>query len=593
MSARPFSQPFVRPADLDGRHFSTVIVGAGINGVGVFRDLSLQGVDCLVVDKGDFASGASSAPSRMIHGGLRYLEGGAFSLVAESTRERNRLLQNAPHLVRPLETVVPLSSHFGGLLSSLLRFTGLTAAPSERGLFVVALGLRLYDLLGRRQRTMPDHKIQRVGAVDGALFRASVRWTATYFDAWIRHPEWLVLELIHDACRDQPASAAANHCQVMGCEGHTLVLRDELTGQLSHVTADVVVNATGAWLDRAARPLAGTGDRVMGTKGSHLVLAHPALREALASRMAYFEATDGRVCIVYPFLDRILVGSTDILIDDPDQVRTEAVEIDYLLEVLRELFPALHFGRDQVVYTYVGVRPLARAPGGNPGQISRDHAIAVDPPNATRAVPLVNLVGGKWTTFRALAEQATDRVLTELKVTRTRSTQDLPIGGGAHFPQSPAETERFVAQIQAACGVTHTRAVELLARYGSNAFTLVQAFSAPDDVPLQHAPSYSVGEVRHLCRHTGVEHLDDLVLRRTLLAIRGELNAAALSELADIAAVALGWSSTRRDTELQTCAALLRERHHVHLSVHEPVLPASLEASSKVSAPLFITPVTT
>lgn len=110
----------MRPASLAGRHFSTVIVGAGINGVGVFRDLSLQRVDCLIVDKGDFGAGASSAPSRMIHGGLRYLESGSFSLVAEATRERNLLLRNAPHLVRPLKTVVPLASFFGGLMSSAL-----------------------------------------------------------------------------------------------------------------------------------------------------------------------------------------------------------------------------------------------------------------------------------------------------------------------------------------------------------------------------------------------------------------------------------------------------------------------------------------
>ncbi|MCH3719384.1 FAD-dependent oxidoreductase, partial [Campylobacter lari] len=120
----PGASVYARPAALAGRHFSTVIVGAGVNGAGVFRDLSLQGVDCLIVDKADIAAGASSAPSRMIHGGLRYLESGAFSLVAEATRERNLLLRNAAHLVRPLETVVPLSSRFGGLVGSVLRFAG-------------------------------------------------------------------------------------------------------------------------------------------------------------------------------------------------------------------------------------------------------------------------------------------------------------------------------------------------------------------------------------------------------------------------------------------------------------------------------------
>src|SRR5690606_5150408 len=121
------------------------------------------------------------------------------------------------------------------------------------------------------------------------------------------------------------------------------------------------VNATGAWLDRSAEALAGMGARIIGTKGSHLVLHHPQLHAALDGRMAYFEASDGRVCIVYPFLDRVLVGSTDIPVEDPDEVVTQPEEIDYLLAVLRELFPQLRFERDQVLYTFVGVRPLARS----------------------------------------------------------------------------------------------------------------------------------------------------------------------------------------------------------------------------------------
>ena len=592
MSAIDDGRPpvFVRAASLAGRHFSVVIVGAGINGVGVFRDLSLQGVDCLVVDKGDFAAGASSAPSRMIHGGLRYLESGAFSLVAEATRERNLLLRNAPHLVRPLKTVVPLSSHFGGLLGGILRFAGRTPSAKARGLFVVALGLRLYDLLGRRQRLMPGHRITRVASADGALFRASVRWTATYFDAWISHPEWLILELIADAGRDQPRSVAANHCKVTHCEGNTLTLRDEITGEQVQVTADTMVNATGAWLDRSAEALGGAGSRVMGTKGSHLVLDHPALRDSLDGRMAYFEAPDGRVCIVYPFLDRVLVGSTDIPVDDPDQVATEPEEIDYLLEVLRELFPQLRFGRDEVVYTFVGVRPLARSDADHPGQISRDHAVAVDLPNATRGVPLVSLNGGKWTTFRALAEEATNQVLQQLGRVRVQSTEKLPIGGGAAWPTDAQAMLRFLAGIEALTALNPRRVSDLVGRYGSQAVALAKHFASSGDTPLRHAPGHSVAEIRYLCLHTGVARLSDLVMRRTLLAIRGEVTDALLAELADIAAAVLHWDSARRHEELQACATTLRDRHHVRLSAnHAETTLADFDASlptGPISSPI-------
>ncbi|MFD4838548.1 glycerol-3-phosphate dehydrogenase/oxidase [Achromobacter sp. NPDC058515] len=587
MTARTL--PHVRPASLAGRHFSTVVVGAGINGVGVFRDLSLQGVDCLIVDKGDFAAGASSAPSRMIHGGLRYLESGAFSLVAEATRERNLLLRNAAHLVRPLETVVPLSSRFGGLLGSVLRFAGFTASPGARGLFVVALGLRLYDRLGRRQRVMPGHRIGRAPAADEALFRDSVRWTATYFDAWISHPEWLILELLADAHADQPASVAANYCSVTGCRGKALSLRDEITGDTVEVTADVVVNATGAWLDRSAGALEGAGSRVMGTKGSHLILEHPALHAALGGRMAYFEAGDGRVCIVYPFMDRVLVGSTDIPVDDPDLAATDPAEIDYLLGVLGEVFPRLRFTRGDVVYTYVGVRPLAHSDADKPGQISRDHAVVVDPPNSLRDVPLVCLVGGKWTTFRSLAELAANQALALLGRSRLRSTESLPIGGGADMPADAAARDRLIDGIRARSGLTRARVAELVGRYGSRAGTLAQDFAAAGDAPLRHAPDYTAAEIRSLCLDTGVRRLDDLAIRRTLLAIRGRVNGAVLSELADLAAAALGWTAERRREEWLACSAILRERHFVDLSAGAAAKAPGLDAASptdSISSPI-------
>ncbi len=590
--------PFVRPAALADRHFSTVIVGAGINGVGVFRDLSLQRVDCLIVDKGDFSAGASSAPSRMIHGGLRYLENGSFALVAEATRERNLLLRNAPHLVQPLKTVVPLSSFFGGVMSSALKFFGRTPPQRTRGLLAVAAGLRLYDLLGRRQRVMPNHRISRVPSADRGLFRAAVRWTATFFDAWISHPEWLVLELIGDACRDQPRSAASNHCRVMGCAGNILTLRDEITGALVRVTADTVVNASGAWLDRSTAVLggasgnggkdgkAGKGSRVMGTKGSHLVLDHPALRDALEGRMAYFEAVDGRVCIVYPFLGRVLVGSTDIPVDDPDQIGTEPAEVDYLLDVLSEVFPKLSFGRGNVVYTYVGVRPLARSDADKPGQISRDHSVVLDAPNATRDIPIVGLVGGKWTTFRALAEEATDEVLRQLGRPRTASTASIPIGGGAELPADAAATERFIERMVTSSGVGRARAQALLRRYGTKALPLAQRLGASGDVPLRHAPDYSVAEISYLCLETGVMHLDDLVIRRTLLAIRGLVTDAALAEMAGIAAEALGWDAAQAHKELQACATALRERHGVRLSAVAPEAASPFDASLMTSSVL-------
>jgi glycerol-3-phosphate dehydrogenase len=177
-----------------------LVVGGGVNGISVFRELALQGVDVLLVDRGDFCGACSSAPSRMIHGGLRYLENGEFSLVRESLRERDALLRNAPHMVRPLPTMVPIQHRFSGLLNGAFGMIGLRNAPAERGALAVKIGLAVYDHLARDRRTMPRH-VFRGRSGTARLWPdlpTSVQFSATYHDAWISYPERLGIELIRD-----------------------------------------------------------------------------------------------------------------------------------------------------------------------------------------------------------------------------------------------------------------------------------------------------------------------------------------------------------------------------------------------------------
>jgi glycerol-3-phosphate dehydrogenase len=221
--------------------------------------------------------------------------------------------------------------------------------------------------------------------------------------------------------------------------------------------------------------------------------------------------------------------------------------------------------------------------------------VVIDAPNATRDMPIVGLVGGKWTTFRSLAEEAGTEVLQQLGRARKASTELLPIGGGAGLPADAPASERFIEEMMASTGVGHARAQRLLDRYGAKALPLVQRFAAAGDVPLQHAPDYSAAELSYLCLDTGVMHLADLVIRRTLLAIRGQVTDAALAEIADIAAAALGWDAARQHHELHTCATTLRERHGVRLTpVPAPgpgpaqalVIEPPFEASSMASSAL-------
>ena len=346
----------------DAPRISVLIVGGGINGAGTFRDLALQGVDCLIVDKGDWCSGTSAAPSRLIHGGLKYLETGEFRLVAESTRERNLLLRNAPHLVKPLPTMVPIHSTFSGIVPSVRRLFGLKAKLADRGLLIVELGLALYDWLGRRHRVMPRHSVALRSATRRRFpaIAPSVVAASTYYDARVTQAERLCFELVADGQAANPDARALNYLAVTGAAGGKMVLTDQVTGESVTIEPRVVVNAAGPWIDQVNRAAGLNKTYIGGTKGSHLVVDNPDLVRQLDGHMIYFGSSDGRICLVYPFFGKALIGSTDIKADNPDTVVCDDAETDYMLAMMRDLFPALPVTRDQIVYRYAGIQAAPR-----------------------------------------------------------------------------------------------------------------------------------------------------------------------------------------------------------------------------------------
>lgn len=535
-----------------------LILGAGINGAGLFRDLCEQGLTCVIADKGDFGSGTSAAPSRLIHGGIKYLETGEFRLVAQSTLERNLLLKNAPHSVTALPTVIPIFSWLKGIPAALRTLFGSTTAPRSRGALLIKAGLAIYDFYGRRHRVMPRHALWSRARALKEIPPLTPRIVAagTYYDAKVSHPERLVLDLVMDGLAASPASRAFNHCRLEGADGDTVRLTAP-DGTPLALRPKIVVNAAGPWIDAVNRQLGAETRLIGGTKGSHILLDHPALLRALNGRMIYFEADDGRICLVFDYLGRALVGSTDIRADDPDNVRCEEDEVAYFLQALRALLPGLTFDDSQIVYAYSGIRPLPRSDGTAAGLISRDHSAPVLEPDGTRRFPIVSLVGGKWTTFRGFAEEVADSLLARLDRRRRISTQGLPIGGGRDYPADPAG---WAAAVAARTGTNPARLMQLLPRYGSRAADLA-AIEDGRAVPLPDAPDVTEAEIDWILRHERVVHLSDLVLRRSDLAVTGRLTSVALQRMADLAAGALGWDAARRDAELADTRAQLESRH--------------------------------
>jgi len=312
---------------------SVLIVGAGVNGIGTFRDLALQGLDVLMVDKGDFCSGASAASSHMVHGGIRYLENGEFRLVKEAVRERNRLIQNAPHYVKPLPTVIPIFKWFSGVFNAPIKFLGMLAKPSERGAVIIKIGLILYDAFTRTQAAVPTHQFnsRKASLAQFPKINPKVLFTARYYDGSMHTPERICIEMILDGEAANPKARALNYVALEGATGDTVTLQDNVEHSTFNIQPKLVINAAGPWIDFANAKMQVQSEYIGGTKGSHLILDNPELREAIGENEFFFENKDGRIVLIYPLKDKVMIGTSDLPVDNPEGVRCTEEEIAYFL----------------------------------------------------------------------------------------------------------------------------------------------------------------------------------------------------------------------------------------------------------------------
>ncbi len=503
-----------------------VILGGGINGAAIARELALQGIGVALVDTADLAFGATAYSSRLIHGGLRYLEYGEFDLVRESLAERTRLLRLAPQFVRPLELFIPVPNRFGGLLQSVARFFRLerwekTLTPRARGLWLVRMGLWLYDRFAR-DPTLPWHRtypLEQPGVphVDSRRYR----WLCSYYDAQIHFPERFVVAMLEDARR--AASEHGGSFQVWTyhraqLEGSKVEIFDLASSALAATLRPAaIVNATGAWVDATLQRLAVPERRLMaGTKGSHLLSANPRLRKALAGQGIYAEADDGRPVFLLPFGDSALVGTTDLPCSgDPANAVATDEEIDYLLATVNEILPDAQLARADVDLHYSGVRPLPYVGLETPGAVTRRHWLQE---HTNTPVPLYSVIGGKLTTCRSLAEQTVATLCQRLGRQPTATSRDRVVPGGENYPTDPAQlaaewtrlAERFrlpAASIRALWALFGTRIEPVLAALNPQPL-------ATDLVPDTDLPR---PVVRWVIEHEFVARLGDLVERRLML----------------------------------------------------------------------------
>ena len=419
--------------------YDVAVIGAGINGAGIARDAAMRGLGVVVLDKGDLCSGTSWASSRLIHGGLRYLEHGEIPLVYESLRERRNLRVIAPHLVQPLRISIPIYEQ------------------SRRGSLLIRLGMLAYDLLSWGKR-MPAHRmlnLEQMQATAPAMSIQGLRGGAQYFDAQVTFAERLVTENLLAA--ELAGASVRLHHEVTGidCRGgriDSLRVHDRMHDRHTELRARVVVNAGGPWVDQvlATAPDANTAKTPLigGTKGSHIIVGR---FDGAPEEAFYVEAlSDGRPFFIIPWNGQLLIGTTDIRYDESlDHIRASESEIDYLLAETNRVFPTAELDADDIHYAYAGVRPLPYRTRGPESAITRKHIIRV---NKTGARGLMSIIGGKLTTYRNLAEQAVDKTgkLLGRRLPACR-THDTPLpGGGGSTMRATARTCGFAVSDRAA-----------------------------------------------------------------------------------------------------------------------------------------------
>ena len=541
-------------AQLASAGLDLLVVGGGIVGCGIARDAALRGLRVGLVEGEDFGAGTTSRSTRLIHGGLRYLELLDFGLVRIDMRERETLLRIAPHLVRPLPFLVPMY--------------GWPAWKRDR----LRIGMILYDLLSY-DKSLPWHRFlsrEETLEEEPKLNRRGLQGAARYYDCQVEFPERLALANALDAA--EHGALLMNHTaaerfveedgRVTGVEASDLTSDEEAI-----IPARLVVNATGPWVDRS---LAGVEDGhrplLRTTKGAHLVM--PALTRNAILLIAH---SDNRVFFVVPWFGNSLVGTTDTdFTDDPRRVRADSPDVEYLLRETVSTLPTA--ASAPVYYGMAGVRALVRKEGVKEGLVSRKHAIR-DHARADGPEGLVSVLGGKITVYREIAEEVTDLALRRLGGTVPCTTARAPLPGG---DTRPDDVLAGLLRRGQALGIADEQARHLVELYGSRAAGVIGLAERYPNLAARlcaHGPAIRA-QVRYAIEEEGAITLADVLLRRAPIGLTACLGLDCLDVAAEAAGDSLGWDEARRRAEMEAYRTLVAERYAT------PRTPETLRASA-------------
>src|SRR6202140_804219 len=511
---------------VDGQHFHVVVIGGGVNGVAVARECARAGKRTLLVEQNDFASGVTSRSTRIIHGGLRYLEHGELSLVRESVRERERLLRERSHLVHPVQ------------------FLFLLNEQSQRSAMKVRAGLWLYQRFARkRSSNLSEMELKRV---ERAL-NAGHKWSIlNYEDAQCEFPERLVAEWVTEAA--EAGAIVRNHCEVLAVDvahgrARGVLLRDRITGKDEHVDAAWILNCSGPWADRICQRSSVRTSKPMlgGVRGSHIVLPQFSGAPSVA---LYTEATGGRPVFVLPWNEQVLVGTTEVAdTGDPGRTAPSNEEIEYLLRTVSKLFPKAKISAHDIKYAFAGVRPLPNSPGNQASAVTRRHFLHDHTPEG--AARLISVIGGKLTTAASLARECARRIGIAVP-----EPSLVAMGSGSSLDPM---LDQEVTDVARAGSVSEETARGMMEWHGPRCMDIARMalVSAELRAPICPHSSHIVAEVVEAYRKEFAVTLADVLLRRIPVALGACWSESCSREAALRIGAVLGWKEQDLGSNLE------------------------------------------
>jgi glycerol-3-phosphate dehydrogenase len=510
---------------LGGRTVDLLVVGGGIIGAGIARDAALRGLEVALVEQADFGSGTTSRPTRLIHGGLRYLELFDFALVRSDMREREILLRIAPHLVFPLAFLLPLYR------------------PTFFYQLKLRIGMQLYDALSLDKSLPRREHLDRAATLtaEPTLEPDGLVGAWRFYDAQVPLVERLVVENVLDAAGH--GAHVLNHARVIDFlrEGERIVgarVRDIVGARDVEIRARYTVVATGAWLDRTIAPLRKRSEPLLRlTKGVHVVT-----RRAVEQAHVLFAKSDGRLFFVVPWRDATIVGTTDTdYTGDPATVVASEEDVRYLQDEARRAFPSAPF--DEIFFTWAGVRALVREEGVAEGQVSRKHAL-FDHAKREGVQGVLSVLGGKITAYRAIAEEVVDEV-----------SHVLARDGGSRTADEPLPGARAVDLAARPGDLTLDAATRghLTSIYGGRAREVLDLVRSDPSLASPLCPHHHgmEAEIVHAVQNEWAQTLGDVLLRRNALGLSGCQALDCVERVADRAGTILGWDQDRRRKEIE------------------------------------------